>query len=249
MRKRALLAVIVALLLIGAYGAYVVSYPKYPEVKGCVNPFVVAKPVRRVQENWSEVHVFFKLATSKDFWKLAKPWDVDYSHVKIVKHTIEYNGEKITMLAMGIPLKDGKHVIALYEFSKPVQGVKVRSYLLEIDNTPKDQKSNATPVIKTVALTTNGEYTATSSCTHECTSDSDCGLFSSCSKYCCNMNWGCAIDCCISAGRCGLVCAISIWIDPRVCIACVVANCAWCISADSSCCSERGATCISSTPP
>ncbi len=115
MRRRALLAVFAALLLVGAYGAYVFSYPKYPEVKGCVNPFAVVKPVRGVQENWSEVHVLFKLATSRDFLKLAKPWNVDYSHVKIVKHTIEYNGEKITMLAMGIPLKDKKHVIALYE--------------------------------------------------------------------------------------------------------------------------------------
>ncbi|GAB6102266.1 hypothetical protein JCM16138_14890 [Thermococcus atlanticus] len=247
MRKRALLVVIVVLLLIGAYGAYVVSYPKHPEVKGCVNPFAVTKPVSRVQENWSKVHMFFKLTTSRDFWKLAKPWDVDYSHVKVVKHTIEYNGEKITMLAMGIPLKDKKHVIALYEFSKPVQGVKVRGYLIEIDNSQKTQQS--TPTVKTVALTTNGKYTATSSCTHECTSDSDCGLFSSCSEYCCNMNWGCAIDCCISAGHCGLACAISIWINPYVCIACVVANCAWCVSADSSCCSERGSTCISSTPP
>ncbi|WP_258084402.1 hypothetical protein [Thermococcus thermotolerans] len=51
MRRRALLAMFVVLLLIGAYGAYVVSYPKYPEVKGCVNPFAVTKPVGRVQEN------------------------------------------------------------------------------------------------------------------------------------------------------------------------------------------------------
>ncbi|WP_297074207.1 hypothetical protein [Thermococcus sp.] len=83
MRRRALLAILVVLLLIGAYGAYVVSYPKYLEVKGCVNPFAVVKPVSRVQENWSKVHVFFKLATSRDFWKLAKLWDVDYSHVNL----------------------------------------------------------------------------------------------------------------------------------------------------------------------
>jgi hypothetical protein len=244
MRRRALLAMFVVLLLVGAYGAYVVSYPKYPEVKGCVNPFAVTKPVSRHPEHWSKLHVFFKFATSRDFWKLAKPWDVDYSHVKIVRHTIEYNGEKITMLAMGIPLKDKKHVIALYEFSKPVQGVKVRSYLLEIDN-----NSGNSPTIKTVALTTNGEYTATSSCTHECTSNRDCGLFSSCSEYCCNMNWRCAIDCCVSAEHCKAPCAISKWITPYVCIACVVANCAWCVSADSHCCTEKGTTCVGSTPP
>ncbi|WP_199920029.1 hypothetical protein [Thermococcus piezophilus] len=130
MRKRALLAIFVVLLLVGAYGAYVVSYPKYPELKGYVNPFAVTKPIDMVQKNWSKAHISFKLATTRDFWKLTKPWDVDNSQVKIVKHTIEYNGEKITMLAMGIPLKDKKHVIALYEFSKPVQGVTVRSLLL-----------------------------------------------------------------------------------------------------------------------
>ncbi|HIP89039.1 MAG TPA: hypothetical protein EYH24_03615, partial [Thermococcus paralvinellae] len=76
MRKRALLVIFVALLLVGAYGTYVTSYPKYPEVKGCVNPFAVTKPLGRVQENWSKAHIFFKLATTRDFWKLAKPWDV-----------------------------------------------------------------------------------------------------------------------------------------------------------------------------
>ncbi|NJF24557.1 hypothetical protein [Thermococcus sp. Bubb.Bath] len=50
MRKRALLAVFVALPMVGAYGAYVISYPRYPEVKGCVNPFAVTKSVGRVQE-------------------------------------------------------------------------------------------------------------------------------------------------------------------------------------------------------
>ncbi|WP_461863514.1 hypothetical protein, partial [Thermococcus sp.] len=203
----------------------------------------VIKPIGKAQENWSRAHVFFKLATTRDFWKLTKPWQVDYSSVKVVKHTIDYKGEKITMLAMGIPLKDKKHVIALYEFSKPVQGVKIRSYLFEVEN------NNSKPMIKTLALTTNGKYTATSDCTHECNSDSDCGIFSSCSEYCCNMNWRCAIDCCTSAGHCGGVCAISIWFTPYLCIACVVANCAWCVSADSSCCSERGTTCVGSTPP
>lgn len=49
MRRRALLAVFVALLVIGAYGVYVVSYPRYPEVNDCVNPFAVTKPVSRIQ--------------------------------------------------------------------------------------------------------------------------------------------------------------------------------------------------------
>ncbi|NJE10305.1 hypothetical protein [Thermococcus sp. MAR1] len=227
MRRRALLAMFVVLLLIGAYGAYVVSYPKYPEVNGCVNPFRVTTPVSRVQENWSKAHVFLKLATSRDFWKLAKPWDVDYSHVKIVKHTIEYNGEKITMLAMGIPLKDKKHVIALYEFSKPVQGVKVRGYLLELDN----------PVVKTVALTTNGQYKTANSCPHDCNSNNDCGEFSSCEPYCCSTDWGCAISCCLQAGHCKWLCRLG----EEVCIACVVAECGWCTA--DYCCTEWGSLC------
>ena len=40
MGRRALLAVFVVLLLIGAYGAYAVSYPKYPEGKGPVRHHV-----------------------------------------------------------------------------------------------------------------------------------------------------------------------------------------------------------------
>ncbi|GEM_PF-1172717 len=234
MRKRALLAMFVVLLLVGAYGAYVVSYPKYPEVKGCVNPFKAIRPLTSMPENWSKAHVFFKLTTSKDFWKLAKPWDVDYSHVKIVKHTIEYNGEKITMLAMGIPLKDKKHVIALYEFSKPVQGVKVKSYLLEIDN----QNNKTSPLLKTVAMTTNGKYVPTSSCPHDCSSDSDCGEFASCEPYCCSHDWECAISCCLQAGHCGWLCKLG----TEVCIACVVAECSWCVA--DHCCAQWGSTCV-----
>ena len=227
MGRRALLVVFVVLLLIGAYGAYVVSYPEYPKVKGCVNPFAVTTPVSRVQENWSKVHVFFKLATSRDFWKLAKPWDVDYSHVKIVKHTIEYKGEKITMLAMGIPLKDGKHVIALYEFSKPVQGVKIKSYLLEIDNNSKS--------LKTIALTTNGKYIPTDNCQYECNSDSDCGDFASCEPYCCKTDYWGIVRCCIQS--CGYTCIR----HPKECIPCVIINCPWCLW-DS--CEEWGSKCV-----
>ncbi len=216
MRKRTLLAIFVILLLIGAYGAYVVSYPKYPEVKGCVNPFAVTKPVSKVQENWSEVHVFFKLVTTRDFWKLAKPWQVDYSHVKVVKHTIEYNGEKITMLAMGIPLKDKKHVIALYEFSKPVQGVKIRSYLFEVHG---DNIKDAS--IKTTAMTTNGVYTPLNGCPHECNSDSDCPVTYHCNKYCCNVDWTKALHCCWT---CAFAC-----VEPIVCIPCIATVCPWCV--------------------
>ncbi|MFA4661691.1 hypothetical protein [Pyrococcus kukulkanii] len=81
--RKAILGAIVALLLVGAYTSYAIGYPKYPKVEGCVNPFAAVKPVSGVQENWSRVHVFFKLVTSRDFWKLAKPWSVDYSHVKV----------------------------------------------------------------------------------------------------------------------------------------------------------------------
>ncbi|WP_297489641.1 hypothetical protein [Thermococcus sp.] len=227
MRRRALLAILVALLVIGAYGVYVVSYPKYPEVKGCVNPFAVTRPVGKVQENWSKVHVFFKLATSRDFWKLAKPWQVDYSHVKVVKHTIDYNGEKITMLAMGIPLKDKKHVIVLYEFSKPVQGVKVRGYLFEVPETNTKDKT-----IKTVAITTNGVYTPTNSCPHECNSDSDCPITYHCNEYCCNVDWTKAIHCCWG---CVFACA-----NPVTCVLCIETVCPWCVEDN---CLQWGSEC------
>ncbi|ASJ09289.1 hypothetical protein A3L11_08625 [Thermococcus siculi] len=238
MRRRALLAVFVALLIVGAYGAYVVSYPKYPEVKGCVNPFAVTKPVSRTLENWSKAHIFFKLATSRDFWKLAKPWDVDYSHVKVAKHVIEYNGEKTTMLAMGIPLKDKKHVIALYEFSKPVQGVKVRSFLLEVQG---DNIGNAT--IKTKAMTTNGAYTPTSSCSHECTSGDDCGYFASCNEYCCYYHFtsDCLADCC---GLAGVACLVTCGGSPPCVAACVAVSCPICLALSSGCCGEIGSYCI-----
>jgi len=235
MRRRALLAMFVALLVVGAYGAYVFSYPKYPEVKGCVNPFAVTKPVSRTPENWSKVHVFFKLTTTRDFWKMARPWDVDYSHVKVVKHTIEYNGDKVTMLAMGIPLNDKKHVIALYEFSKPVQGVKIRSYLLEIDT----QKSK--PMIKTLAMTTNGEYTATNDCTHECNSDSDCGEFASCEPYCCNHNLRCLAGCC---GWCFIPCTLCLAGNGASCAECVLCALTWCPACDAICCDEEGSSCV-----
>ena len=232
MRRRALLAIFVVLLLIGAYGAYVVSYPKYPEVKGCVNPFAVTKPVAKIQENWSKAHVFFKLATMRDFWKLAKPWDVDYSHVKIVKHTIEYKGEKITMLAMGIPLKDGKHVIALYEFSKPVQGVKTRAYMFEINGA----------LVEARTLSTNGYVVALNSCSHECSSSNDCGFLERCEPYPCSTDWDCAISCCLTGGNglCTIPCAIS----RAACIGCIVAACPLCVEY----CSETGTRCVPITP-
>ncbi len=61
MKRRALLAVLVVLLLIGAYGAYVVSYPKYSEVRGCVNPFAVTKPVSSVQRTGLKFMCFLSL--------------------------------------------------------------------------------------------------------------------------------------------------------------------------------------------
>ncbi len=222
MRRRALLAILVVLLLIGAYGAYVVSYPKYPEVKGCVNPFAVTKPVSKVQENWSEVHVFFKLVTTRDFWKLAKPWDVDYSHVKVVKHTIEYNGEKVTMLAMGIPLKDKKHVIALYEFSKPVQGVKI--FGVEYAITGNIAKANA------VYLNGKLKKLDSNSCSQECQSNSDCGFLGQCHWYCCKFDIIKAAECC---GICG---------DNIVCIA------TWCAFCIYESCYQWGSYCQGWTP-
>ena len=231
MRRRALLATFVVLLLIGVYGAYVVSYPKYPEVEGCVNPFKAVKPINKVQENWSKAHVFFKLATSRDFWKLAEPWQVDYSHVKVVKHTLEYNGEKITMLAMGIPLKDKKHVIVLYEFSKPVRGIVALGYLLE-------QGDSGGLSTKEVLL--NDDVKILSGCEHECNTASDCGVFGRCVPYCCNYNWGCMASCCGDcAFSCGACLRGSAWACGQ-CIYCVLVSCPFCAT---GCCDEEGTYC------
>ena len=227
MRRRALLAVIVVLLLIGAYGAYVVSYPKYPEVKGCVNPFKAVKPLNRVQENWSKAHVFFKLATSRDFWKLAKPWDVDYSHVKVVKHTLEYNGENITMLAIGIPLKDKKHIIVFYEFSEPVQRVRTVARLMELENS----------TLKTTAISTNGNVKPLSECNYECSSGSDCGVFGQCKSYCCGCSSRplCLSMCC---ALCSLACRSP---DIVSCVSCVLLWCPTCCYV--VCCDQSGTYC------
>jgi len=228
MRRRALLAMFVVLLLVGAYGAYVVSYPKYPEVKGCVNPFKAVKPTAKTPENWSKAHVFFKLATSRDFLKLAKPWDVDYSHVKIVKHTVEYNGEKITMLAMGIPLKDGKHVIALYEFSKPVQGVKIVGEFVSIEN-------HST---KLTGLMINGDFKTLDSCLQECGDGRSCDPLETCTFYCCEpCSSNTCMAACASAGR-ALMCG---WIPWPSSVPCWLACAGLCCN--TVCCGEEGHEC------
>ncbi|MFA4640645.1 hypothetical protein [Pyrococcus kukulkanii] len=212
MRRRVVLSVLVLLLV----GAYVASYPKYPEVRGCVNPFAVVKPVSVTQENWSSVHVFFKLLMSRDFRKMAKPWDVDYSRVKVAKHVLEYKGEKITMTAIAISLKDKKHIVTLYEFSKPVQGVKVITYEYQIT----DSK------LKAVKMGINGEVRTLSSCKHECQSDSDCGSLidgilpsGKCNHYCCEFNLAAAAACCIACvGPGGEVNPICLFVACPLCI-------------------------------
>ncbi len=224
MRKRTLLGIFVVLLVVGAYAAYALNNPKLPEVKGCVNPFREVKPVSKTAENWSRIHVFFKAVLSKDIRGLAKPWEIDYKNVKIVKHTLDYNGEKITMLAMGIPLKDGKHVIAYYEFSKPIQGIKTRAFLLGIQNGK----------IKTEALTTNGAITPTGTCRHECSSNSDCGEFQYCTDYCCEYDIASIRVCCLSC-----VWALSGGIGFF--LACVMAWCPYCLA---EFCEEEGTTCV-----
>ncbi|WP_457752770.1 hypothetical protein [Thermococcus sp.] len=229
MRKRTLLGIFVVLLVVGAYVAYALNNSKLPEVKGCVNPFREVKPVSKTAENWSRIHVFFKAVLSGDIRGLAKPWEIDYKNVKIVKHTLDYNGEKITMLAMGIPLKDGKHVIAYYEFSKPIQGVKTRAYLLSLEENK----------VTTQTLSTNGYITPLSSCAHECSTNSDCsGVNEYCEEYCCARDWDKAIDCCLKAGYCAIACAIS----RPFCIACIVASCAsYCMDIS---CLEWGTVCV-----
>ena len=231
MRKR-VLSVLVVLLLIGAYAAYALSQPKLSKVKGCVNPFKVVKPVEKTPENWSSVHVFAKALASKDIRGLTKPWEVDYKNVKIAKHELEYNGEKIEMLAMGIPLKDGKHVIAYYKFSKPVQGVKVRAYLLEFIISEDNKR------ITTKAVTTNGEVTPLSSCEHECSSDADCNFL--CMSYCCSRDYNipCTIACC---GAC-------VWTgNLAYFLGCVLTECPWCYEACNRCI-EYGTYCMDTAP-
>ncbi|MFA4668729.1 hypothetical protein QDY65_09480 [Pyrococcus kukulkanii] len=235
--RKAILGAMVTLLLVGAYASYVVSYPKYPKVEGCVNPFAVVKPVSRVQENWSKIHVFFKLATSRDFWKLAKPWNVDYSHVKVIKHTFEYKGKNITMLAMGIPLRDKKHVIALYEFSKPVQGVKRKAYLFEITNNKSE--------IKVEATVTNGYYSTNDECVHRCRSSEDCDFLERCETYCCSVNVRCAIECCATGGN-GW-CTIPCLAGPAVCLTCIVVACPLCVAV-ATCCDKEGSKCAPIVP-
>lgn len=138
------------------------------------------------------------------------------------------------MLAMGIPLKDGKHVIAYYEFSKPVQGVKTRAYLFSLEENK----------VTTQTLSTNGYITPLSSCAHECSTNSDCsGVNEYCERYCCVHNWNEAIRCCMQAGNCGAICATCIIhkIGCFVCLACVVVNCAWCVDSN---CLEWGTACV-----
>ncbi|ACS89719.1 MAG TPA: hypothetical protein HA302_04295 [Thermococcaceae archaeon] len=232
--KKHMLSMLMVLLLIGAYATYAVSQPKLPEVKGCVNPFREVKPLERKAENWSSVHVFAKVLASKDIRGLAKPWEIDYKNVKVAKHTVEYNGEKIEMLAMALPLKDGKHLIAYYEFSKPVQGVKTRSYLLEFTISEDNKR------IATKAIGTNGEVTPLSTCKHECSTASDCGYFGRCISYCCDRDWGCVVYCC---GDCLFYCgscARGSLGGCAACLYCVLVSCPYC---SVNCCEEEGTYC------
>lgn len=234
MRRRTLLSMFVVLLLVGVYTAYALSQPKLPEVKGCVSPFKAVKPLERRAENWSSAHVFVKVLASKDIRSLVKPWEIDYKNVKVVKHTVEYEEEKIEILAIGIPLKDGKHVIGYYEFSKPVQGVKTRAYLLEFSVSENEK------YLTTQTITTNGEVTPLSSCKHECTSDTDCGYFANCVIYCCDHDWWCMWYCCgPCAASCG-VCATGNALACGICLSCVVSWCPYCAQ---DCCEEEGSYC------
>jgi len=152
-----------------------------------------------------------------------------------VKHTLNYNGEKITMLAMGIPLKNGKHVIAYYEFSKPVQGVKTRAFLWNVED----------KTVKTEAVTTNGAITPTSTCRHERSSDSDCDIFSKCEDYCCAFDGEKAALCC------GPAC-ISLCLIPGNyvgCILCIALWCPTCERIERIACYQWGSYCLDATPP
>lgn len=139
---------------------------------------------------------------------------------------MEYNGEKIEMLAIGLPLKDKKHVIAYYEFSKPVQGVKTVARLIEFgDNTSR-----------TTMISTNGNVKPLSNCNYECSSGSDCGVFGQCRGYCCGCSSRpvCLAVCC---GACNLACKGSV----TACVSCVIIWCPTCCY--TVCCDQYGTYC------
>lgn len=178
------------------------------------------------------MHVFAKVLASKDIRGLAKPWEIDYKNVKVVKHTVEYNGEKIEMFAMALPLKDSKHLIAYYEFSKPVQGVKTRSYLLEFTISDDNKR------ITTKAIGTNGEVTSSSSCEYECYSDADCVFL--CMSYCCSRDYN--IPCMIAS------CLACAWSGNLVLfLACVMTVCPWAYEGCNECI-QYGTYCMDTAP-
>jgi len=193
--------------------------------------FIEVRSIAIVQENLSKINTFFELTTSRDFWKLARPWNVEYSRAIIMKHLLEYD-ENVTLLAFGVPLGDGRFVV-LYEFSKPIQGVKTVAYEFTVNNSK----------VKITRFGINGNFKTLSSCTYECQKNEDCPPLTYCSEYCCSVSTTCVIRCCATPGN--GACSIPCMLGPGPCILCALVACPFC---GESCCTEKGSKCESIFP-
>jgi len=225
-----MVALLLVLVMAGTLTAYA-QFQKEPDVTGCVSVFREVKPLSKTPKEISVVEVLVKAIASRDIRSLAKPWEIEYRGVKVVKHEVEYRGEKIDMVAIGIPLKNDK-VLAYYEFSESVEGVRSLAYLLSVNGSR----------IKTEAVSINGHVTTLDSCPHECSKDSDCPYYpmEECVLTCCegNVDMGCIVECC------GYTCLPACMSGLKSCALCVFVICPVCITLEGCIeCFEWGTTC------
>ncbi|WP_457752610.1 hypothetical protein [Thermococcus sp.] len=226
MKKRTLLGIFVVLLVVGAYGVYVISYPQYPKINKCVNPFREVKPIYQTQENWSKIHFIFAVLTNRDLLKLAKPWNIDYNLTWVSKFKLQYGKEQVSMTAIAIVLKNHKRAVVLYKFSKPVDGVYTLTKVLSF--------SNNTAHVTSMII--NGYEIQTSSCINECGS---CDILEHCESYCCEpcANTQCMAYC--AAPGCYLACG---WLPYPIALPCWMACAGFCC--EYVCCGQEGAKCV-----
>ncbi len=222
------MAVLLVLSIIGVYTTY--AQLQKEESKSCTNVFRDIKPISKKPKDVSIVETFVK-AFRSDVRSLAKPWEIEYGEVKVVEHEVEYRGEKLRMLAVGFPLKDGK-VLAYYEFSKPVRGVKSLAYLMTVNESR----------IKMEAVSINGHVTTLDSCPHECSEDSDCPYYpmEECVITCCDgeIDMGCVRGCC------GYTCLFACMGGPQTCAICLFVVCPTCLVLEECIkCFEWGEVC------
>ncbi len=167
-----------------------------------------------------------KVITSNDIRNIARLDNLDYKSAKVVKHELKINGQDVELLAVGIPLKDGKCAVIYYEFSKPVNNIKTVAYLFCLEGTK----------IRTEKMSINGVLRTLDTCEHECSSSSDCeGDQSYCVDYCCEIDWNDFIKCC---GSCAIPCTSP---GSLQCITCVFLYCPSCYYLS---CTELGTICV-----